>query len=365
MTASVSKYVHFGLRFASLRFATRIGLALAMTLSLAAIATTRPVAAQHATPILFSFGHRIDGTAAPFAAANARGFFRAEGVSIRMDQAKGSEDAIKRVAAGERDMALVDMTVLIRYREQTDAAPVKAVFMVYNQTPYAIVARKSRGIANLGDLAGKKLGITDADPVAVQWPAFARLNGVDPAKVSTDKISAAVREPMLAAGQIDAVTGLSFSTAVDLKDRGVPASDLLVMRFADHGSALYGHAVIINPKLAAEQPQLVSAFLRGLVNGLKFALRDPTKAVDDALALIDSPSRDLELERLRTVIHDNILTEEVKRSGLGKIDPQRLARAIQEVEGAKNGTRIAPHALFDDSFLPPAEMLKTAPVPTR
>jgi NitT/TauT family transport system substrate-binding protein len=360
MTVSVRQHIHF-----SLRFAARVALALAMTLSLAAIATSQPVTAQQATPILFSFGHRIDGTAAPFAVASAKGFFRTEGVSIRMDQAKGSDDAIKRVAAGERDMALVDMTVLTRYREQADAAPVKAVFMVYNQTPYAIVARKSRGIANLGDLAGKKLGITDADPVALQWPAFARLNGLDPSKVATDRISAAVREPMLAAGQIDAVTGLSFSTAVDLKDRGVPAADLLIMRFADHGSALYGHAVIVNPKLAADQPQIVSAFLRGLVKGLKFTLHDPAKAVDDALALMDSPSRELELERLRTVIRDNILTEDVKRSGLGTIDPQRRVRAIKEVEGPKNGTRIAPDALFDDGFLPPAEMLKAALGPMR
>ncbi len=180
------------------------------TLSLRGNRDSPPVIAQQATPILFSFGHRIDGTAAPFAVASANGFFRTEGVSVRMDQAKGSEDAIKRVAGGERDMALVDMTVLTRFREQADAAPVKAV--LHGLQPHALmrsVARKSRGIADLADLAGKKLGITRCrSSGAADRPAFARLNGLDPAKVATDRISAAVREPMLAAGQIDAVTGL-------------------------------------------------------------------------------------------------------------------------------------------------------------
>ncbi len=319
-----------------------------------------------ATPILFAFGNRIDGAVTPFAVANAKGLFRAEGVSITMDQAKSSDDAIRRVASGERDMALVDMTMLIRYREQPDAAPVKAVFMLFNQTPYAIVARKSRGIATIADLAGKKLGVVEGDPAALQWPAFARQNGLDPAKVNSDRISAAVREPMLSAGQLDAVSGFSFSTAVDLRDRGIPASDLLVLRYADFGSALYGHVVIVNPKLAAEHPDQVAAFLRGLVNGVKLTLRDPAKAVDDAVALMPGASRDLEFERLRNVIRDNILTEEVRRDGLGRIDKQRLTRAIQEVEPpSRNGGRIAPEALFDDSFLPAAATLKIAPAPSR
>jgi NitT/TauT family transport system substrate-binding protein len=305
---------------------------------------------------------RTDGAITPLAVANAKGYFRTEGVSVTLDHAINSVDALRRVASGERDVALVDMTALIRYREQADAAPIKAVFMFHNQTPYAIVARKSRGITSLSSLEGKKLGVTEGEPVALQWPAFAKQQSVDITKIAVEKIGAAVREPMLSAGQIDAVTGFSFATAVDLKDRGIPASDLAILRFADFGSALYGHAIVVNPKLAAEQPDQVKAMLRGLVNGIKFTLRDPAKAVDDVIPLMEGGSRDLELERLRTVIRDNILTDEVRRIGLGAIDPQRLGRAIQEVE-LKSGPRVTPEALFDDSFLPPAASLKVAPAP--
>ena len=35
-------------------------------------------------------------------------------------------------------------------------------------------------------------------------------------------VSAAVREPLLSAGQVDAVTGLSFLSPINLRDRGVP-----------------------------------------------------------------------------------------------------------------------------------------------
>ena len=102
----------------------------------------------------------------------------------------------------------------------------------------------------------------------------------------------------------------------------------------------------------------MKAVLRGLVNGFKFALRDPAKAVDDILPLMEGGSRELELDRLRTVIRENILTDEVRRIGLGAIDPQRLGRAIQEVE-LKAGPRVTPEALFDDRFLPPPHPLRS------
>lgn len=332
----------------------------------AALGTSAPASAQTAAPILMSVALRTDGAIAPIAVANAKGYFRAEGVSVTLDNSVNSATALRRVASGERDMALVDMTALIRYREQPDAAPLKAVFVFHNQTPYAIVARKSRGITGFGSLEGKKLGVTEGEPVALQWPAFAKQQGVDTAKITVEKIGAAVREPMLSAGQLDAVTGFSFATAIDLKDRGIPASDLAVLRFADFGSALYGHALVVNPKLAAERPDHVKAMLRGLVNGFKFTLRDPGKAIDDVLPLMEGSSRDLELERLRTVIRDNILTEEVRRMGLGTVDPQRLARAISEVEPAqKSASRVTPEALFDGSFLPAAASLKVQSAPSR
>ena len=77
--------------------------------------------------------------------------------------------------------------------------------MLFNKSPYAIVARKSRGIHALSDIEGKTLGVADGDLSIRLWPALARQNGIKIANVKLNKISAAVREPMLSAGQVDAV----------------------------------------------------------------------------------------------------------------------------------------------------------------
>ena len=226
--------------------------------------------------------------------------------------------------------------------------------MLFNKSPYAIVARKSRGIHALSDIEGKTLGVAESDLSIRLWPALARQNGIRIASVKLNKISAAVREPMLSAGQVDAVAGFSYLSAVNLRDRGVPADDLAVLRYADYGCEAYGFAVIVNPAFAAARPEAVKGFLRAVMAGTQLAIREPGRAADEVVSQMDGGSRELELERLNSVISDNILTGEVRRNGIGGIDPARLERSIGQIaEDFKFQKRPSAADIFDDSFLPP------------
>src|SRR6195256_865205 len=186
---------------------------------------------QVRTPLAvqFSLDRPIDAAAAPFVMAATGGLFTAEGLAVTTNIAAGSPDAIARVAAGTSDFALVDINVLIRFRDKTDAPPVKAVFVLFNKAPYAIIARKSRGIRALSDMEGKTLGVADGDFSVWFWPALAPQNGIKTAGVNQAKFSPAVREPMLSAGQVDAVNGFSYLAGVNLRDRGAPAGHLAAL----------------------------------------------------------------------------------------------------------------------------------------
>jgi NitT/TauT family transport system substrate-binding protein len=306
--------------------------------------------------IQFSLDRPIEAGAAPFVVASVRGLFGAEGLSVATNIANGSPEAIARVATGASEFALVDINELIRYRDNAAAAPIKAVFVLFNKSPYAIVARKSRGIHALSDIEGKTLGVAEGDLSFRLWPALARQNGIKVASVKQNRMSAAVREPILSAGQVDAVAGFSYLSAVNLRDRGVPADDLAVLRYADYGCEAYGFAVIVNPAFAAAKPEAVKGFLRAAIAGTQLAIKDPGGAADDVVGRMDGGSRELELARLRNVISDNILTGEVQRSGIGGIDPARLNRSIDQIaEDFKFRKRPSAADIFDDSFLPPLD----------
>jgi NitT/TauT family transport system substrate-binding protein len=229
------------------------------------------------------------------------------------------------------------------------------VFMVYNRPPFSIVARKSRGVTVPKDLEGKKLGAPVADGAFAQWKIFTQANGIDASKVAIENVGFPVREPMLAAGQVDAITGFSFSSYINLKDRGVPVDDIVVLLMADYGINLYGNAIIVNPKFATEHPDAVKGFLRAFLKGLKSTVRDPSVAVDSVMKRNDFAKKDVELERLNMALRDNILTPEALADGLGSVDAARLDKAIDQIaltyefKAKPKGTDI-----FDSSSLPPA-----------
>jgi NitT/TauT family transport system substrate-binding protein len=320
----------------------------------AAIALTGapPTAAQ--TTIKVSLDGGLEGLAATFFLQN-RGYFQTEGLDVVMHEATTALEPITRVASGAYEMALADINTLIKYRDQRPSPPVKAVFMVYNKPPFAVVARRSRGITEPKQFEGKKLGTPPAGITFGEWPLFAKLNDIDASKVTIETIGIPVRAPMLAAGQIDAALGYSFRLYVDLKDRGVPVDDIVLMPMADYGLKLYGNTIIINPKFAAEKPEAVRAFLHAFLRGLKDIVRRPTVAVESVMRRDDSVKKEVELERLRMAIGDNIVTPEVRTTGYGAVDLARLAESIDQI-GLVHTFKAKPKAedIFDASFLPPA-----------
>src|SRR5215212_893438 len=308
------------------------------------------------TPVKFSLDFKFEGPAAPFVLAIDKGYFKAEGLDVTIDTASGSLEPINRVASGTYDMGFGDINSLIKFRDANPGTPIKAVFMVYNKPPFSIVGRKSRGVTVPKDLEGKKLGAPPPDGAFAQWPIFTQANGIDPAKVTIVSVGFPVREPMLASGEVDAITGFSFSSYINLKDRGVPANDITVLLMADYGVNLYGNVIMVNPKFAAEKPDAVKAFLRAFTKGLHETAKNPTSAVDSVLKRNDVAKKEVELERLQIALKENILTPEVKKNGYGDVDMDRLDKSVDQIALTYQFKNAKPKGadVFDQSFLPSA-----------
>jgi NitT/TauT family transport system substrate-binding protein len=323
-------------------------------LLLATVPATGAAAAE--TDIKFSLDFKLEGPSAPFLLTLDKGYYKAEGLNVVIDAAAGSLEPINRVASGSYDLGFGDINSLIKFRDANPNVPIKAVFMVYNRPPFSIIGRRSRGIAKPRDLEGKKLGAPSTDGAYAQWPIFVQANGIDPSKVTIENVGFPVREPMLAAGQVDAITGFSFSSYIDLKDKGVPVDDIVVLLMADFGVNLYGNAIIVNPKFADEHPDAVKGFLRAFIKGLKETVKTPARAIESVLKRNDVAIKSVELERLTMAIRDNIVTPEVKTNGYGVIDNARFVRAIDQIGLTYKwkAEKPKPEDIFDASYLPPA-----------
>ena len=122
---------------------------------------------------------------------------------------------------------------------------------------------------------------------------------------------------------------------------------------ADYGVDLYGNAIIVNTEFAAENPEIVTGFLRAVAKGWKDAIATPGAAVDALIKRNPAADPALETERLQMAIDANVLTDFVKANGMGNVDADRMTSAIEQTKQVYE-FQAAPDAslYFDASFLP-------------
>ena len=308
------------------------------------------------TPVRFALDWRFEGPAAPYFVAIDKGYYKAEGLEVTVDPGSGSVEGINRVASGAYEMGFADINSLVKYRDNPRNLPVMAVMMVYDTPAFSIVALKKSGIKAPKDLEGKTLGAPAADGAWAQWPIFVQANGIDASKVKIENVGFPVREPMLAQGRVDAITGFWFSSYMNLKANGVAGEDIVVLMMRDYGVDLYGNVIIANPDFMRFAPKAVSGFLRATIRGIQDTIRDPEAAIDALMKRNPIAKRDVELERLKLSLERNVVTPDVRKNGLGGVDFKRLERSIDQIGLTFNYTNKPKAAdVFTVRYLPPKE----------
>ena len=311
-------------------------------------------AAAHAqTQVPFALDWKFEGPSAPYFLAIDNGHFAEEGLDVTIEAGSGSVETIPKIATGAFPVGFGDINSVIKFLDQNPGAPVTAVMMVYDKPPFAVVGRKSLGISEPADLEGKVLGAPPPDGAWAQFPVFAAEAGIDPSKITVEPVGFPTREPMLAEGNVDAITGFSFSSVVNLKRLGVPAEDISNILMADHGLQLYGNAILVNTDWAAENEETLEAFLRAVAKGWQDAMADPASGIEALVKRNPAADKDLEIERLQMSIDQNVATDWVEANGMGIIDPARMDAAIEQL-GQTYEYQNQPDAslYFTDAYLP-------------
>lgn len=322
-----------------------------------AAALPRPAVAQSPLKLKMVLNWRYQGPQGWFFLAQDRGYLREAGLEVAMDQGNGSGAAVGSVASGSYDIGFGDINTLIQLaagRPPGGDTPL-AVYAMYNRPPFAVAVKADGPIKTPKDLEGRTLGGPANDGALKLFPAFAKLTGVDPAKVQIVNMQPSLREQMLRRGQVEGVFGYVNTIRFSAKLVGIdPDKELRFIAYGDHGMDLYSNALVVSRKLIAENPAAVRGLLRAVNKGLADTLKDLDAAVDAVARREPLIDKAVEKERLVATLGDEMNHPEIARLGVGDVDDARFKRSIDVVVDADRLPRTpAPGEIFSRAFLPP------------
>lgn len=321
---------------------------------------TSILSANAQTAMKFALDWKFEGTSAPYFVALDKGYYKAEGLDVTIDSGPGSVAGIARVAAGTYPIGFFDINSLARFRDQNPDKDVKSVMMVYDRPAFAIVSTAKSNINAPKDIEGKVLGAPAADGAFAQWKIFVKENKIDDSKVKIENVGFPVREPMLADGNVDAITGFAYSSYFNMLSRGLNEKDIKVMLMSDHGIVLYGNALMVNPDFAKANPKAVAGFVRATIKGIADSYKDPEAAIKSVMKRNETADEKVELARLKMSLKDNFVTPWVKENGIGDIDAKRMSDAIDQIAVTYDfkNAKPKPADLFTADYLPPLDQRK-------
>lgn len=304
--------------------------------------------------VKFTLDWAVQGNHAVWTVAQDKGLFEKEGLKVKIDRGYGSGDAVTKVASGAYDIGFSDINAVIKFDAENPANAVLGVCQIFDKTLNSIITLKKSGITSPKGLEGKNVGSPEADSSRLMFPAFAKANGIDPAKVNWTSMQPQLRETMLVQGQVDAISGFASTSFFNLTGVGVPADDIVVFTFPDYGLDLYGSTVIVRKDFAEKNPDVVAAFVRATIAGLKAVAKDPDAAAS-TLTLVDPLAKiELEKARLKFVLERSMFTAGIKKAGFGTVDAARMQASIDVAVAAyKLATPPKPDDVYTTKFLPP------------
>jgi NitT/TauT family transport system substrate-binding protein len=307
------------------------------------------------TQVRFTLDWAYQGPQAPFLVALYKGFFAEEGLSVTIDRGYGSAKVISDVAAGLFDVGFGDMNSLIEFKSKNPDAKVKAVAVIHVKSPLSVVTLRGKGIESPKDLEGRKLGAPAGDAARRVFPAFAKAVGIDPNKVTWVTMDVPLREPMLARGEVDAVTGFYYTVIINLLSLNVSDKDIIVFKYGDYLD-IVGNCIVVNEDFLKKNPDAVGRFLRAVIRGLKYSIQNPDEAISILLQRDPTLNRDVEKKRLMMALELIYVKGVTDKYGFGYVDPSVIGRNIDVIVSVLGLERKPSlNEIVDFSYLPPLD----------
>jgi len=261
-------------RLPARRFARARGIACAvLTLVLVCVATGCGSAARpkQATLILDFTPNAVH---AGIYRALAAGYYRREGIDLKVVQPTSTQETLKLIDAGRAQFGLADGSDVAALIDKGGDA--RAVMALVQRPLGGLIGLSSERLGSPAGLAGKTVGVTGVPSDLAVLDTELRHSGVSPGRVRVATVGFDGAQALLA-GRIAAFTGFIPDDGVALSASGHPIAAFALDRYG--GPAYPGLVAFTTRRLIASDPRLVGEFVAATVHGYQDTLVDPKRSL--------------------------------------------------------------------------------------
>jgi putative hydroxymethylpyrimidine transport system substrate-binding protein len=207
------------------------------------------------------------------------GYYRDEGLRLRVASPSSTADSVKLVLAGKADFGLADPIDVAR--AVATGHRLRAIEAIVERPLGGLIARADSPVRTPADLAGRTVGVTGVPSDDAVLDEVVRAAGGDPKRVRRVSIGFGGVQA-LAAKRVAAFTGFWPADAPSAQAAGAPTR---VFPLDANGGPRYpGLVAFAAQRTIDRDPELVRGFVAATVHGYRDALSDEAAARRDLLA---------------------------------------------------------------------------------
>jgi len=283
--------------------------------------------------LVFQANWLIQGENAYMVAGREKGFYHDEGIELELKRGFGSGDTLKKIVTGAAVVGTADMGVVMMaiVREKL---PVKCISAEYAYSPQGFWVLASSDVKSIKDLAGKRVGVTPGNSLLVYFPLVAKVNGLDPAKVTFVTMEASALLPTLLAGKVDAMPGFATVFALRNEEASAQGKPLRAFPFAENGLKVYGECQFVTEDTIKTKADLVQRYVRATQKSLRWANENAAETARIMAAAYP------ELKEERVLVNHkafmaHVFNETTGALGLGGFDLAQVQRTFDALKDAQ------------------------------
>ncbi len=261
-----------------------------------------------------------------FFVARDKGFFKKNGLDVKILKGRGSLKSATFVDVKQVDYGYGDFLTAVRVMSKGGKNRAIGVGQVFQGGGYIFL--EGSGIKTPKDLEGKRYGTTPADFGKILLPAMAAASGFDHEKIILKVMKPSVRTPALFERKIDFMSGVRGGSIprmpIIAKRQGKKIKTLL---FKDMGLETYGHVLQTHEDRIKNNPDQVRRLVAAVYDAWAWSVKNPKKAFE--VFMKANPEKDREIIWAQTLdgIAD-VQDPKTRKVGLGYMREDMIKKSV-------------------------------------